>query len=64
METWEPTFRHLIELSQRKRTGICIDEIWSIDAANTGDSALVNKGKLGDTCWFRSPTVAGAIAAI
>lgn len=42
----------LIELSEQRNTGLCIDEIWSIDAANTGDSALVNRGKLGDTCGF------------
>ena len=52
IQTWEPTFRHIIELSNRKTTGICIDEIWSIDFANAGDSALVNAGNLGDVCKF------------
>ena len=52
IQTWEPTFRHIVELSNRKTTGICIDEIWSIDFANAGDSALVNAGKLGDVCTF------------
>ncbi|KAF8336443.1 Alpha/beta hydrolase fold-1, partial [Cantharellus anzutake] len=46
--TWEPTIKHLIELSDNPRTGIHVDEIWSFEAVNHGDSALINEGKLGD----------------
>lgn len=51
-KTWETTLRHLIELCDKRATGIHIDEIWALDIVNQGDSALVNKGKLGDVCEF------------
>ncbi|CAE7073661.1 unnamed protein product [Rhizoctonia solani] len=40
-EIWETTLRFLV-------TAGGIDEIWSLDAANHGDSALLNKDSLGD----------------
>jgi hypothetical protein len=51
---WEPTIKHLISLCDRPSSGIHIDEIWSIDAANSGDSALLNEKYLGDVCGFSS----------
>jgi hypothetical protein len=47
---WEPTFKHLISLCDRPASGVHIDEIWSIDAVNSGDSALLNQKSLGDVC--------------
>ncbi|KAF9517112.1 hypothetical protein BS47DRAFT_1314716 [Hydnum rufescens UP504] len=47
-ETWEPTIKHLISLCGRRSSGIHIDEIWAIDAANHGDSALLNEKHFGD----------------
>ncbi|KAF9503721.1 hypothetical protein BS47DRAFT_1309373, partial [Hydnum rufescens UP504] len=47
-EVWESTIKHLISFVARPSTGIHIDEIWSIDAVNSGDSALLNEKYLGD----------------
>ncbi|KAF9508581.1 hypothetical protein BS47DRAFT_1302619 [Hydnum rufescens UP504] len=47
-EVWEPTIKHLISLCDRPSSGIHIDEVWSIDTANSGDSALLNDKYLGD----------------
>ena len=49
-QTWEPTIRHLIELSDNPKSGIYIDEIWSFEAVNHGNSVLINEGKLVDVC--------------
>ena len=50
IQTWEPTIRHLIDLNENPKTGIYIDEVWSFEAVNTGDSGLVNEGKFTDGC--------------
>ncbi|KAF9508590.1 hypothetical protein BS47DRAFT_1397676 [Hydnum rufescens UP504] len=47
-EVWEPTIKHLISLCDRPSSGIHIDEVWSIDTVNCGDSALLNEKYLGD----------------
>ncbi|KDQ07652.1 hypothetical protein BOTBODRAFT_38633 [Botryobasidium botryosum FD-172 SS1] len=48
-ETWEPTFTQLLDLEARNgNESAKIDEIWSLDYVNQGDSALINEGKLGD----------------
>ncbi|KIM45542.1 hypothetical protein M413DRAFT_442215 [Hebeloma cylindrosporum] len=41
-EIWEPTFQHLIEMTENSSSRIRIDEIWSIEAVNHGDAALLN----------------------
>ncbi|KAG8995007.1 hypothetical protein FRB94_009510 [Tulasnella sp. JGI-2019a] len=45
---WEPTLRHL--LSTQSDNGYFIEEVWSFEAVNHGDSAVLNFGKLGE--WF------------
>ncbi|KAG8752655.1 hypothetical protein FRC12_011846 [Ceratobasidium sp. 428] len=47
-EIWETTFRFIISALERDSRLSYITEIWAIDAANHGDSALLNEGKLGD----------------
>ncbi|CAE6436645.1 unnamed protein product [Rhizoctonia solani] len=44
-EIWETTLRYLLATSQGQAS---VDEIWALDAANHGDSALLNKDKLGE----------------
>lgn len=34
----------------KKEEDLYIEEVWSFEAVNHGDSALLNDGKLGDTC--------------
>ena len=41
-QIWEPTFKHLIEMTENSSSQIRIDEIWSIEAVNHGDAALLN----------------------
>ncbi|KAJ8521478.1 hypothetical protein ONZ45_g1827 [Pleurotus djamor] len=41
-EIWETMLRHLLASSYQN-----IDEIWSFEAVQTGDAALINNGKLG-----------------
>ncbi|KAH7337714.1 Alpha/beta hydrolase family-domain-containing protein [Rhizoctonia solani] len=43
-EIWETTLRYLLSTPQGQAS---VDEIWSLDAANHGDSALLNKDNLG-----------------
>src|SRR5260370_36875516 len=45
--------RHLIELSDNPKSGIYIDEIWSFEAVNHGDSALSMKASwLCESCVY------------
>lgn len=46
-ETWEPTFASLLERAAKGALSEPIDEIWSLDMVNQGDSAVLNKGLLG-----------------
>ena len=41
-QIWEPTFKHLVEMTEDPSSQIRIDEIWSIEAVNHGDAALLN----------------------
>ncbi|KAF8323429.1 hypothetical protein DL93DRAFT_2162583 [Clavulina sp. PMI_390] len=51
-ETYEPVLKRLIELCDAPQSPVRIDEVWSFDASNTGDGALVNAGKIEDyTEW-------------
>ncbi|CAE6478454.1 hypothetical protein ACGC1H_006298 [Rhizoctonia solani] len=43
-EIWETTLRYLLSTQGHAH----IDEIWALDAANHGDSALLNKDNLGE----------------
>lgn len=47
-EQWEPTLRHLFELSAKPTSGaqVKIKEVWSIDAPNHGDAAVLNEETL------------------
>jgi hypothetical protein len=55
---WEPTLKHIISLCDGLTTGIYVDEIWAMDFASYGDSALLNEKKLDDFCKssFLSPS--------
>ncbi|KAL5514866.1 hypothetical protein ACEPAG_2182 [Sanghuangporus baumii] len=47
-ETWEPFLRHLITSIESSRNGlVSVDEVWSFEATQHGDAALINEGKLG-----------------
>ncbi|KAF8907818.1 Alpha/beta hydrolase family-domain-containing protein [Gymnopilus junonius] len=41
-EIWEPTFRHLIEMTESSSSSVRIEEIWSLEAVNHGDAGLIN----------------------
>ncbi|KAF9526909.1 hypothetical protein CPB83DRAFT_816490 [Crepidotus variabilis] len=41
-EIWEPTFRHLLEQTEHDESPVRIEEIWSLDATNHGDAAILN----------------------
>ncbi|KAF8971246.1 Alpha/beta hydrolase family-domain-containing protein [Flammula alnicola] len=41
-EIWEPAFKHLIELTEASSSPIRIEELWSLEAVNHGDAALIN----------------------
>ncbi|KAG8915901.1 hypothetical protein FRC00_007804 [Tulasnella sp. 408] len=51
---WEPFLMTLLKSfeKEKKEEGLYIEEVWSFEAVNHGDSALLNDGKLGDTCTF------------
>ncbi|KAG8913089.1 hypothetical protein FRC00_003083, partial [Tulasnella sp. 408] len=51
---WEPFLMTLLKNfeKEKKEEGLYIEEVWSFEAVNHGDSALLNDGKLGDTCTF------------
>ncbi|KAH7337716.1 Alpha/beta hydrolase family-domain-containing protein [Rhizoctonia solani] len=44
-EIWETTLKYLLSTPQGQAN---IDEIWALDAANHGDSGLLNKDSLGE----------------
>ena len=48
-QTFEPTFRHLIQAADED-TQYRIDEVWTLDAVQHGDSGLVNAQDLGAQC--------------
>jgi hypothetical protein len=54
-QCWEPVLLHL--LSNLREEDPIIDEVWSWDAANHGDSALLNKANLSSLCNPVFPTV-------
>ncbi|KAF8751892.1 Alpha/beta hydrolase family [Rhizoctonia solani] len=45
-EIWETTLRYLLSMPQGQAN---VDKIWSLDAANHEDSALINNKSLGET---------------
>ncbi|TDL19490.1 alpha/beta-hydrolase [Rickenella mellea] len=48
-EIWEPFIQYLTHtLQSRESSDVCIAEIWSIEAVQHGDAALLNEGRLGD----------------
>ena len=50
-KTWEPFLRHLIALIEDSQdNSVTVDEIWSLEATQHGDAALVNHDKLGAIC--------------
>lgn len=63
-QTYEPTLKHLIRLSSQPSSDFVIDELWSIDMADAGDSALLNKGKLGDQCELTERTVSSVLGQL
>ncbi|KAF9068274.1 Alpha/beta hydrolase fold-1 [Rhodocollybia butyracea] len=52
-EHWEPTIDDLVDIIEQQSSKIKIREIWSIDAPNHGDSAILNEEKLQ---WGYEPT--------
>ncbi|KAF8323428.1 hypothetical protein DL93DRAFT_702243 [Clavulina sp. PMI_390] len=48
LETYEPALRRLVTLCDASQGPVRIDEVWSFDAADTGDAAIVNAGKMED----------------
>jgi len=52
-QSWEPALLHL--LPNLAEEDPIIDEIWSWDAVNHGDSALLNKEKLSSLCNYSFP---------
>lgn len=47
-ETWEPMLSYLLQSSQSD----LIDEIWSLDCVNQGDSAILNQDSLGERFYW------------
>ncbi|KAF9068271.1 Alpha/beta hydrolase fold-1 [Rhodocollybia butyracea] len=45
-EHWEPTIDDLLDIIEQQQPKIKIREIWSIDAPNHGDAAILNEEKL------------------
>lgn len=46
-ETWEPTLLELINENRKSHESYIIDEVWSWEGVNHGDSYLVNTERLG-----------------
>jgi hypothetical protein len=46
LQTWEETIAHFL----RTRSSGMVDEMWCLDFANHGDSAVLNERKLGGLC--------------
>lgn len=42
LKIWEPFFKNLIEITEASDSSIKVEEIWSLDAINQGDAALIN----------------------
>ncbi|KAG8755494.1 hypothetical protein FRC14_003992 [Serendipita sp. 396] len=53
-ETWEESLKAFF--SHSTLIGSIVDEIWLFDAANHGDSAILNEGKLGDIFNWKDNT--------
>lgn len=54
-ETWEPTLEDLLRHAERDTNGgghLPIEEIWSIDLVNHGQSAILNEDVLGETFYW------------
>ena len=49
IQIWEPALGHIVHLTESSRQ-VIVNEIWSVEAVNHGDSALINAGKLGEQC--------------
>ncbi|KAF8606381.1 hypothetical protein BDV93DRAFT_553554 [Ceratobasidium sp. AG-I] len=48
-ETWETTLKHVLShFDSKDNTPLFIEEIWSIDCVNHGDSAVINEDQLED----------------
>ncbi|KAG8856013.1 hypothetical protein FRB96_006580 [Tulasnella sp. 330] len=45
---WEPALRYLLQMIEAADVEYFIPEIWSFESVNSGDSAMLNSGKLGD----------------
>ena len=48
-QTFEPMLHHLLEMAE-KDSSYRIDEIWTYDAVQHGDSGLINAAQLGSLC--------------
>ncbi|KAF8606382.1 hypothetical protein BDV93DRAFT_553555 [Ceratobasidium sp. AG-I] len=52
-EIWETTFKQIIACLESKGSGpVFIEEIWSMDLVNHGDSAIINEAYLQDACLW------------
>lgn len=59
-ETWEPTIEEmLVELESSKESTLPVEEIWSLDVVNQGDSGVLNETVLGDSCKLFSMLLSG-----
>ncbi|KAF8510415.1 alpha/beta-hydrolase [Hysterangium stoloniferum] len=48
-QVWEPTLKHLLSLlACQGHSGVFIDEIWSFEAVQHGDSGVINNGNRSD----------------
>lgn len=53
IQTWEPALRDLIEITETASSPIRIQEIWSLEAVNHGDGALINRDYIPKLCkWL------------
>jgi hypothetical protein len=52
---WEPMLRYL--MSATKSGEVVFDEIWTWEAVNHGDSALLNEENLGALCMLFFSTI-------
>ena len=55
LQTFEPFLRHLLSDIEGGDASVSVDEIWSFEAVNHGDAALLNEGKLGAICKSLPP---------
>jgi hypothetical protein len=47
-QSWEETLKAMVK--HHPNFHDTVDEMWLLDAANQGDSAIINEGYLGDVC--------------